>query len=116
MCAAIKPTQMVTDVKVKQCPLSVSTYSLQTVEFHIQLVCKVLQICHFHGLVVTRKKVSKGWKKLNSAIALKVLHHLLRLMLTPIPLIQSDYGERVQQRGKGLQAGRQEGRPPAGHL
>lgn len=92
MHAAIKHTQMVSDAKVEQCPLSVSIYSLQTVKFHIQLVCKVFQICHFHGPVVTRKKVSKGWKKLNSATALKVLHHLLRLMLTPIPLIQSDYG------------------------
>lgn len=35
MYAAIKHTQMVTDAKVKQCPLSVSIYSLQTVEFHI---------------------------------------------------------------------------------
>lgn len=87
---AIKHTQMVTDAKTKWSILSVSIYSL-TVEFGIQLVCKVFQICHFHGPVVTSKKVSKGWKKLNSAIPLKVLHHLLRLMLTPIPLIQSDY-------------------------
>lgn len=60
----------------------------------------------FYEPTVTSKKVSKVWKKIKLR-HLKVFHRQLRLMLTPRPLKQSDYGFRVQQQGKGLQPGRE---------